>query len=88
MSAGGIAYFVLGLLFFAFFYLLFGGIVDKNVEIANDQMYDTSMHTSQLRIDSVGLLTKFWLVLPLIFFLIMGFFLIKNALREQSGEVY
>jgi uncharacterized protein with PQ loop repeat len=88
MSAGGIAYFVLGLLFFAFFYLLFGGIVDKNVEISNDQMYDDSLHTSQLRMDSIEMLTKYWLVIPFIFFIIMGFMLIKNALREQTGEVY
>jgi hypothetical protein len=88
MSAGGIAYFVLGLLFFAMFYILFGTIVDKNVEIGNEQIYEGSLHTSQLRVDSIGYLIKYWLVLPFIFFIMMGLFLLKTALREQSGEVY
>lgn len=88
MSAGGIAYFILGILFFAFFYLMFGGFMDKNTEIANDQIADTSLHPSQLRMDTVGFLLKYWIALPIIFLLLSGYVLIRNSLRDVTGEVY
>jgi hypothetical protein len=88
MSAGGIAYFVLGILFFAFFYLLFGGFIDTNTSIANEQISDTSLHPSQLRMDTVGLLLKYWIAIPIVFLILSGYILIRNALRDATGEVY
>lgn len=88
MSAGGIAYFVIGILFFAFFYLLFGGFIDVNVSVANEQLSDTGFHPSQLRMDTAGFLVKYWIAIPIVFLILSGFVLIRNALRDVTGEVY
>lgn len=88
MSAGGVTYFIFAILFFAFFYILFGGFVDTNIDIANQQVTNEDLHPSQLRMDTVGYLLKYWMVLPILFLIIAGYMLIKNSLREQTGEVY
>ena len=88
MSAGMITYFVIGILGFAFIYLLFGSLIDGFTGEINSQTYNDHIHTSQLRMDTMGILQKFWFVIPIIFLLVMGFMLIKNSLRESSGEIY
>jgi hypothetical protein len=88
MSAGMITYFVIGILAFAFIYILFGGLIDGFTSQVNSQTYNDNVHTSQLRMDTMGILQKFWFVVPVIFLFVMGFLLIKNSLRESSGEIY
>lgn len=87
-SVGVITYFFLLLMFFALFYLMFGGIIDEFVAKANDQLADPAMHTSQQKQDLLGQLVNAWWVLPLIVVFAGGYFAIKNAIRERSGDVF
>lgn len=87
-SVGVITYFFLLLMFFAFFYLMFGGIVDDLVTHANDQISNPAMHTSHQRQDLTNQLLGAWWILPLIVMFAAGYFAIKNAVRERSGDVF
>ncbi len=87
-SVGVVTYFFLLLMFFAFFYLMFGGIIDDLVEQSNAQVNNPAMHVSQQRQDLLGQLLGAWWLLPLIVMFAGGYFAIKNAIRERSGDVF
>ena len=86
-SVGVIGYFFVLLLAFAFLYLLLGPIVDQFVMQGNQQTTNPALVVSQNRMDLLNNLVNFWWMLPLIVLFAAGYFAIKNAIREKSGEV-
>ena len=87
-SVGIIISLLLLLTFFGIFYLIFGGPIDKLVMNVNEQSVDPNFVVSQGRMDCLAILINFWWMLPLIIMFVMGYYSIKNALRERSGEVF
>lgn len=87
-SVGVITYLVLMLLFFAFFYILIGGIQDSWFNQQNEQISNPRIVVSHERLDTMAALQKYWIALPIIVLIGGGYFAIKTALREKSGEVF
>lgn len=87
-SVGVITYFFLLLMFFALFYLMFGGLIDGLVDMSNEMSANPAMHASVQKQDLLGNLLSAWWVLPLIVVFAGGYFAIKNAIRERSGDVF
>ena len=87
-SVGAVEYFGLLILFFAFFYIMIGGILDSWYDQQNDQISNPRMVVSHERLDTMALLQKYWIALPIIILIGAGYFAIKTALREKSGEVF
>lgn len=90
MSAGGVVYFVLGLLAIAFFYLMYGVIIDEMISGnsgLNDQFENPDMHVSQDRMDAAGTVVAYWKWLPAIALIVMFIFAIVIALREHDGNI-
>ena len=87
-SVGVVISLVCLLAFFAIFYLLFGPMVDMSVSNVNTQTTNPYFVVSQERMDSLAILINFWWALPLIVVFVIGYYSIKNALRERSGEVF
>jgi hypothetical protein len=86
-SVGILVYFFILLLAFGFLYLILGPVVDQFVDQGNDQTTNPSLVVSQGRMDLLNNLVRFWWALPLIVLFAAGYFAIKGALRERSGEV-
>lgn len=89
MSAGGIAYIVMGIFFLAFFWMLLGSMVDGFGNEINNQLDQGTFHVSQIKMDTFDTLAHtFWARLPIIFligFVIIGIII---ALRDSPGEAY
>jgi hypothetical protein len=89
MSAGGIAYVVLGIFFVGFFWITLGSLVDGFGNEINRQYTDGTVHVSQMKMDTFDTLAHtFWEKLPIVF--ILGFLIIGVviALRDTPGEAY
>lgn len=87
-SVGVIVSLFLLIAFFGIFYLLFGPMVDTSVINVNAQTQNEYFVVSQERMDTLEILINFWWMLPLIVMFVIGYYSIKNALRERSGEVF
>lgn len=90
MSAGGVVYFVLGLLAIGFFYMAYGVIVEEMISGnmgLNDQFENPDMHVSQERMDAAGQVTVYWKWLPVLALIVMFMFAIVIALREHDGTI-
>lgn len=90
MSAGGVVYFVLGLLAISFFYIAYGVIVEETIGGnggLNDQFENPNLHVSQERMDSAGNITLYWKWLPAIALIVMFIFAVVIALREHDGNI-
>lgn len=90
MSAGGVVYFVLGLLAIGFFYMAYGVIVEEMVGGnmgLNDQLENPDMHVSQERMDAAGTVVAYWKWLPVVALAVMFMFAIVIALREHDGNI-
>lgn len=90
MSAGGVVYFVLGLLAIGFFYMAYGVVVEEMVSGnmgLNDQLANPDMHVSQERMDVAGTAVAYWKWLPVLALIGMFMFAIVIALREHDGNI-
>jgi hypothetical protein len=91
MSAGGVVYFVLGLLAIGFFYMAYGVIVEEMVSGnmgINDQFENhPELHVSQERMDVAGTVVSYWHWLPVVALIVMFMFAIVIALREHDGNI-
>jgi hypothetical protein len=90
VSAGGVVYFVLGILAIAFFYMAYGVIVEEMVSGnmgLNDQFENPDMHVSQERMDTAFQVVTYWKWWPVFALIGMFMFAIIIALREHDGYV-
>ncbi len=87
MSAGGVTYLVIGLLAIAFFYVMYGVLVEEMVTGLNEQYESSSMHTSQDRMDAAYTVTLIWHVLPILALIGLFMFGVVIALRESDGNI-
>lgn len=90
MSAGGLVYVILGLIAIAFFYEMYGVIVQEMVSGPNglnEQFENPDMHVSQQRMDTADATLMIWKYLPWIAMIMMFMFGVVIALRESNGNV-
>lgn len=90
MSAGGLVYVVLGLIAIAFFYEMYGVIIQEMVGGPgglNEQFENPDRVVSQQRMDAAESTVLIWGLLPWFAVIAMFMFGIIIALRESSGNV-
>ena len=89
MSAGGIAYVVMGIFFVGMFWMLLGSLVDGFGNEINNQLEQGTFHVSQIKMDSFDILSgQLWAKLPIMFLIAFVIIGIIIALRDAPGEAY
>jgi len=86
-SVGVITYFFLLILFIAFFYLLFGSMIDGFFATAATIAANDPDSVSPERNVALNQMIDIWMAFPILVLIMLGYFAIKNALRERSGDV-
>jgi len=85
-QSGGVIIFIVAIVLFSLVYIALSVFFDELIININEFTIDFPM--TQERADALALCFKYWFALPIIIFFALIVWLIKNALRERTGEVY
>lgn len=84
-QTGGISTFFVAVILFGFVYTILGFLMDRVSEESNKLA--GSFPQSVEYVDALTLIFDYWAVLPIIAFLLLCVWLIKNALRVRTGGI-
>jgi len=86
-QAGGIIMFVFGIFIVGFLWVAFGAIMSQIQTTNNDIISAGQIPYSQEHWDTMDLIFKYWLYLPVFIIILFVIFAIKNALTKNPTEV-
>ena len=84
-QSGGISTFFIAVILFGFVYIILGFLMDRVSEESNKLA--GSYPQSVEYVDALTMIFDYWAVLPIIAFLLLCVWLIKNALRVRTGGI-
>jgi Na+/H+ antiporter NhaC len=84
-QTGGISTFFVAVILFGFVYIILGFLMDRVADESNKLA--GSFPQSVEYVGSLALIFDYWAVLPIIVFLLLCVWLIKNALRVRTGDI-